>query len=209
MANLNFDLNELELENFGSWPLPLKAILAGILAIAVFVLGFWVDTKRSILTLEDAQKQEVELKSQFEQKHFRSANLPAYREQMKIMKETFGTLLRQLPEKTEVPGLIEDISQQGLAVGLEFKSIKLLPEQTVDFYVELPMELTLVGNYHQLAQFVSNVSSLPRIVTLHNFSITPVEHIKDGSQLLITLTAKTYRYTSVRDVSEHAEVKNK
>lgn len=209
MANLNFDLNELELENFGSWPLPLKAILAGILAISVFVLGFWVDTKKSISMLEEAQKQEVELKSQFEQKHFRAVNLPAYREQMKIMKETFGTLLRQLPEKTEVPGLIEDISQQGLAVGLEFKSIQILPEQTVDFYVELPMELTLVGNYHQLAQFVSNVSSLPRIVTLHNFSITPVEHVKDGSQLLITLTAKTYRYTSIRDISEHAEVKAK
>lgn len=209
MANLNFDLNELELENFGSWPLPLKVILAGILAIALFVLGFWVDTKKSISVLEDAQKQEVELKTQFEQKHFRAVNLPAYREQMKMMKETFGTLLRQLPEKTEVPGLIEDISQQGLAVGLEFKSIKLLPEQTVDFYVELPMELTLVGNYHQLAQFVSNVSSLPRIVTLHNFSITPVEQIKDGSQLLINLTAKTYRYTSIRDTSEHVEAKTK
>src|SRR5687767_5372495 len=116
MVNLNFNLNELELENFGSWPLPLKAILAGILAISVFVLGFWVDTKKSISMLEEAQKQEVELKSQFEQKHFRAVNLTAYREQMKIMKETFGTLLRQLPEKTEVPGLIEDISQQGLAV---------------------------------------------------------------------------------------------
>ncbi len=198
MANFNFELNELELAEFGSWPFPLKAILVGFLAIVVFILGFWVDTKTSMLILEEAQKKEVELKTQYEERHFRAVNLPAYRAQLKVMKESFGTLLRQLPEKTEVPGLVEDISQQGLAVGLEFKSIKLLPEQAVDFYVELPMELTLVGGYHQLAQFVSNVSSLPRIVTLHNFSIVPLEQVNDGSQLLITLTAKTYRYTSER-----------
>lgn len=199
MANFHFDLNELELEEFGSWPLPIKLALAGTLAIAVFVLGFWVDTKKSIFILEEAQKKEVELKSQYEQKQHRAANLPVYRDQLKTMKASFGALLRQLPEKTEVPGLVEDISQQGLAVGLEFKSIKLLPEKTVDFYVELPLELTLVGGYHQLAQFVSNVSSLPRIVTLHNFAITPLQGVNDGSQLLITLTAKTYRYTSEQE----------
>lgn len=199
MANFNFDLNELELAEFGSWPLPIKVTLAVTLAIAVFVLGFWVDTKKSIFILEEAQKKEVELKSQYELKHHQSVNLPAYRDQLKVMKASFGTLLRQLPEKTEVPGLVEDISQQGLAAGLEFKAIKLLPEQMVDFYVELPMELTLVGGYHQVAEFVSNVSSLPRIVTLHNFAIVPLAEVKDGSQLLITLTAKTYRYTSEQE----------
>jgi type IV pilus assembly protein PilO len=196
MANFNFDLNELELEDFGNWPLPVKAILVVILAIAVFMLGFWVDTKRAIAVLNDSIKIEVNLKSEFEQKQHRAMNLVAYREQLKKMKDSFGTLLKQLPEKTEVPALVEDISQQGLAVGLEFKSIRLLPEKTVDFYVELPIELTLVGNYHQLAEFVSNVASLPRIVTLHNFSIVPLETIKDGSQLQMTMTAKTYRYTS-------------
>jgi type IV pilus assembly protein PilO len=196
--NLNFNLNELELEEFGSWPLSIKVILVGVLAIAIFTVGFLVDTKKSIIALEDSQKTEVGLKTQYEQKRHLAVNLQAYREQVKQLQKSFGLLLRQLPEKTEVPALIEDISQQGLAVGLEFKAIKLLPEQVVDFYVELPIELSVVGNYHQLAEFVSKLASLPRIVTLHNFSIVPLdESIKDGSQLLMIMTAKTYRYASV------------
>ncbi len=202
MANFTFDLNELELEDFGSWPLPIKAFLVVGLAIVVFILGFCIDTQKSLSILENTQKTEVELKSQYEKKYHRAVNLAAYREQLNLMKVSFGDLLRQLPEKTEVPSLVEDISQQGVAAGLEFKSIKLLAEKRVDFYVELPIELTLVGGYHQLAEFVSNVAALSRIVTLHNFSIVPLDEVKDGSKLLMTMTVKTYRYTS-----EHEEVK--
>lgn len=194
--NLNINLNELELEDFGSWPFPIKIILVGVLAVVIFVLGFLVDTRKSIATLNDSKKMEVEFKSQYEQKRHRAVSLDAYRQQLKSIKESFGILLRQLPEKTEVPALIEDISAQGLAAGLEFKSIKLLPEQKKDFYIELPIELSVEGNYHQLAEFVSKLAALPRIVTLHNFSITPIESNQDGSQLLMVITAKTYRYSS-------------
>ena len=196
MGNLNFNFNELELENYGHWPWPVKIALAIFLAILIFIFGFWVDTKKEINILSQAQKAEVELKNDYEKKQHRAANLAAYQVQFKQMKETFGVLLKQLPEKTEVPALVEDISQQGVAAGLEFKSIKLLPEKKADFYVELPIELAAIGGYHQLAQFVSNIAVLPRIITLHNFSIAPVETVKDGSQLLMTITAKTYRYTS-------------
>lgn len=207
--NLNFNLNELELEEFGTWPLPIKAILVALVAVLIFTLGFLVDTQKIILALEQSKKIEVELKNQYEQKRHHAVNLQAYREQLKKMKESFGLLLKQLPEKTEVPALVEDISQQGLTVGLEFKAIKLLPEQTVHFYVELPIELSVVGNYHQLAEFVSKLASLPRIVTLHDFSITPLDTIKDGSQLLMVITAKTYRYASEnRNGNEIGKVKS-
>ena len=121
---------------------------------------------------------------------------------MAMMKASFGSLLRQLPEKTEVPGLIEDISHQGLAAGLEFKSIKLMPEKEIDFYVELPIEISVLGNYHQFGEFVSNVASLPRIVTLHDFTIKPVNNDTSGNNLEMNITAKTYRYTAGSEKEE-------
>lgn len=196
---MNINLDELELNDIGSWPLPAKLVTVILISIALLIAGFWLDTRKQIVELDSAKKLEIDLRSQFEQKQHRAANLQAYKDQMKIMKASFGALLKQLPEKTEVPGLVEDISQQGLAAGLEFRSIRLLPEKAIDFYVELPIEIAVIGNYHQLSEFVSNVASLPRIVTLHDFSIQPINNSANGQQLLMNITAKTYRYTSEKE----------
>jgi type IV pilus assembly protein PilO len=122
-----------------------------------------------------------------------AANLERYIEQMKQMETSFGVLLRQLPSDTEVPGLLEDITRTGLGSGLEFEEIKLLPEVTQPFYIELPIQITVTGGYHDLATFVSGVAGLPRIVTLHDFDIAPADP-EGGSKLRMSIQAKTYRY---------------
>ncbi|MCR3841772.1 type 4a pilus biogenesis protein PilO, partial [Pseudomonas aeruginosa] len=143
--------------------------------------------------LEQQAAQEESLKQQFATKAFQAANLEAYKAQMKEMEESFGALLRQLPSDTEVPGLLEDITRTGLGSGLEFEEIKLLPEVTQQFYIELPIQISVVGGYHDLATFVSGVSSLPRIVTLHDFEIKPASP-DNTSKLRMSILAKTYRY---------------
>lgn len=193
---MKIDLNELDLNDVGVWPLPVKIVTIGIFSLMILFLGYWTDTKKQLANLDKAEQEELTLRTTFEEKQHKSANLDAYKEQMANMKASFGALLRQLPEKTEVPGLIEDISHQGLAAGLEFRSIRLLPEKEIDFYVELPIEISVVGNYHQFGEFVSNVAALPRIVTLHNFVIHPVSADASGDNLLMNITAKTYRYTA-------------
>jgi type IV pilus assembly protein PilO len=125
---------------------------------------------------------------------FQAANLEAYKEQMEEMEVSFGALLKQLPSDTEVPGLLEDITRTGLGSGLEFEEIKLLPEVTQQFYIELPIQIVVMGSYHDLATFVSGVASLPRIVTLHDFDIKPADKSGASSALRMSVLAKTYRY---------------
>lgn len=174
--------------------MPVRIVAIAIMCILILLLGYWFDTKKQAAMLDRFQKEEIELKTTFETKQHKAANLEAYKEQMKTMKESFGALLRQLPEKSEVPGLLEDISHQGLATGLEFRSIRLQNENVIDFYAELPIDISVVGTYHQLAEFVSNVASLPRIVTLHDFTIEKTK--ADPNLLQMNITAKTYRYMS-------------
>jgi type IV pilus assembly protein PilO len=194
--SLNIDFNELDLNDIGVWPWAAKIVTIAFISVLILFLGYWLDTKKQLANLDTAQQEELTLKSTFEAKQHLTANLDAYKEQMTMMKASFGALLRQLPEKTEVPGLIEDISHQGLAAGLEFRSIRLQPEKQIDFYVELPIEISVVGTFHQFGEFVSNVASLPRIVTLHDFVIKPVTAETSGNTLLMNITAKTYRYTA-------------
>jgi len=193
---MNVNLNELDLNDVGIWPLPVKMITIGAISLMILFLGYWTDTKKQLSYLDKSEEEELTLRTTFEEKQHKAANLDAYKEQMANMKASFGALLRQLPEKTEVPGLIEDISHQGLAAGLEFRSIRLLPEKEIDFYVELPIEISVVGNYHQFGEFVSNIAALPRIVTLHDFMIRPVSPDSTGDNLIMNITAKTYRYTA-------------
>jgi type IV pilus assembly protein PilO len=142
----------------------------------------------------DAKVAEEEtLKQQYTAKAFQASNLEAYTAQMKEMETSFGAMLRQLPSDTEVPGLLEDITRTGLGAGLEFEEIKLLPEVTQQFYIELPIQITVTGNYHDLATFVSGVASLPRIVTLHDFDVKAATE-GDTSKLRMSILAKTYRY---------------
>ncbi|WP_434457722.1 type 4a pilus biogenesis protein PilO [Stutzerimonas urumqiensis] len=187
------DLADLDLNNLGSWPIPVKVITCVLLLVGVLVLGYNVHLKDKQARLEQSQSEEQTLKQDFERKAFQAANLEAYKAQMAEMETSFGALLRQLPSDTEVPGLLEDITRTGLGSGLEFEEIKLKPEVVQQFYIELPIEIRAVGNYHDLATFVSGVASLPRIVTLHDFHIEPVSD-DSSSKLRMSILAKTYRY---------------
>ncbi|MGE4348129.1 MAG: type 4a pilus biogenesis protein PilO [Candidatus Berkiella sp.] len=199
---MNLNLNELDINDIGNWPWVAKGIMILFITLSMIALGVWFDTKKQLTALEQYEKEEQTLKQTFEYKQQQAANLEAYQEQMKMMKASFGALLRQLPEKTEVPGLLEDISHQGLATGLEFRTIRLLPEKEIDFYVELPIEIAVIGTYHQFAEFVSNIASLPRIVTLHDFVIKRLSNEDTNERLMMNITAKTYRYTAEGELDD-------
>ena len=187
------DLSDLDLNNLGSWPAPVKVITCLLLLIGVLALGYNFHLKDLQEQLERVRGEEGTLKQQFATKASQAANLEAYRRQMAEMETSFGVLLRQLPSDTEVPGLLEDITRTGLGSGLEFEEIKLLQEVAQQFYIELPIQISVVGSYHDLATFVSGVASLPRIVTLHDFEIKPVAS-GDNTKLRMKILAKTYRY---------------
>lgn len=172
--------------------MPVKVLSAFLCATVLVVSGYWFHIKDLRATLEKTRAQEQSLRQIFEEKQGMAVNLEAYRQQMITIQGYFQALLKQLPERTEVPSLVEDMSRIGLGSGLEFQSIKMQPEKSKGFYVELPIQITLHGDYHQIGEFVSLVSALPRIVTLHDFKIVVSEEQK-GS-LVMSLVAKTYRY---------------
>jgi len=189
----NIDFNDLDTSNIGSWPPAVKGLAGALLMILVLALGynFFVSDMES--ELETKRTEEATLKEQFSSKAHMAANLELYTQQMKEMENSFGVLLRQLPSDTEVPGLLEDITRTGLGSGLEFEEIKLLPEVAQQFYIELPIQITVTGGYHDLATFVSGVAGLPRIVTLHDFELAPANP-EGGTKLRMSILAKTYRY---------------
>jgi type IV pilus assembly protein PilO len=187
------DLGDLDINNLGSWPVAVKVVAGALLMAVVMALGYFFYIQDLESQLQAARANEMTLKEQFSSKAFQAANLQPYKVQMAEMENTFGALLRQLPSDTEVPGLLEDITRTGLGSGLEFEEIKLLPEAAQQFYIELPIQITVVGAYHDLATFVSGVASLPRIVTLHDFDIKPLEPGSPG-KLRMSILAKTYRY---------------
>lgn len=187
------DINDLDVNNLGSWPAAVKTIAGALLLALVLAGGYFFYIQDMQAQLDQARSEEATLKEQFATKAYQAANLAAYKSQMVEMENTFGALLRQLPSDTEVPGLLEDITRTGLGSGLEFEEIKLLPEEAQQFYIELPIQITVTGSYHDLATFASGVASLPRIVTLHDFEIKPVD-AKSPAQLRMSILAKTYRY---------------
>ncbi|CAM3539467.1 type 4a pilus biogenesis protein PilO [Parendozoicomonas haliclonae] len=187
----NMDLNELDLENVGSWPVPVKVILCAVVFGLVVFLGFHFHLNDLGDHLDREVSKENDLKQQFQTKAFLAANLGAYKAQMVEMEASFGALIKQLPSKTEVPGLIEDIDYTGLGSGLSINSINLQSEVRHEFYIELPIDISVRGNYHDLGTFISGVSSLPRIVTLHDFTI---KSDKNTGALSMEIKARTYRY---------------
>lgn len=187
-----FDVNDISLDNIGALPIPIKVILSLILFAAVIAGGYYYHVKNLQEQLLVVQGEETTLKQEFEQKAFEVANLDALRRQMVEMEESFGALVSQLPSDTEVPGLLEDITNKGLLNGLQITSIDLQPEISREFYVELPITIVASGSYHDLGAFISGMASLPRIVTLHDFVIFAQN--EGGPVLNINLTAKTYRY---------------
>ncbi|VVN38567.1 hypothetical protein PS662_05317 [Pseudomonas fluorescens] len=187
------DINDLDTNNMGSWPPAIKALSGVLLMILVLALGYNFSISDLQSQLDLKRDEESTLKEQFANKVHMAANLELYIQQMKEMENSFGVLLRQLPSDTEVPGLLEDITRTGLGSGLEFEEIKLLPEVTQPFYIELPIQITVTGAYHDLATFVSGVAGLPRIVTLHDFDLAPANP-EGGPKLRMSILAKTYRY---------------
>jgi len=189
----NVDINDLDTNNMGSWPPAIKALAGVLLMVLVLALGYAFYLNDLEDQLELRREEESALKEQFATKARMAANLELYTQQLKEMEVSFGELLRQLPSDTEVPGLLEDITRTGLGSGLEFEEIKLLPEVTRPFYIELPIQITVTGAYHDLATFVSGVAGLPRIVTLHDFDLAPANP-EGGPKLRMSILAKTYRY---------------
>ena len=195
---MNFSLSELTLDNVGQWPNPVKVGVVGILSLLLIGVGYWLIVKANLEQYDVLKAQEVILKSDFELKQHQASNLIAYRNQMIMMKERFGNMLKQLPTQNEMPGLLEDISKTGIASGLTFELFAPLPEVQHDFYIELPIKIAVVGNYHQFAVFLSRVALMNRIVTLHDFVIAgefPEKQKNNSGDLLnMKMTAKIYRY---------------
>lgn len=189
----SLDLNNLDTKNPGTWPTPIMVLACLALLIIIPMAGYYFYLSDIRTQLEDEQRKEPSLIDDFKVKAQQSASLEAYEKQMIEIKDTFSGLLKQLPADTEVPGLVEDITKAGLTSGLEFSEIKLLPEVQQPFYIELPLQIKVTGNYHSFANFASKVAALSRIVTLNDFTIQPVT-IGDSSKLTINVLAKTYRY---------------
>jgi type IV pilus assembly protein PilO len=188
----DFDVNDLDMDNVGSWPIAIKLLIWAALLAAVLTAGYYYHIEGLQLQLKSVADQEETLKKDFEKKAFQAANLDAYRQQMVEMEESFGALVSQLPSDTEVPGLLEDITNKGLLNGLEIASIDLQAEQAKEFYVELPIAIVAKGSYHDLGAFISAMAGLPRIVTLHDFTISAGG--ANTNQLNMSIIAKTYRY---------------
>jgi type IV pilus assembly protein PilO len=184
------DFADLDIQQIGVWPGSLKTILLVLVLILILALGYFFKIKEMSQQHSVAAKKELKLLEQYESKAFQAANLDAYRQQMIELDETFGALLKQLPKDTEVPGLLEDITEVAYGSGLSMKSISLQPERASAFYIELPIKIDVTGDYHDFGSFVSGVAALPRIVTLHDYSITQT----NGTLLNLVIEAKTYRY---------------
>lgn len=192
--NVIEELQSLDVNEPGRWPLPFRVAAIVITFIALSAGGIWMFVIKSDMPLlERAQADEQTLRATFEQRQRRAANFDAYRAQLAEMEESFGTMLRQLPGRTEVPSLLVDISQTGLAAGLEENLFQPQGEIRRDFYAELPIRIRLTGSFHEFGNFVSGIAALPRIVTLHDISIRRVDpNVYD--RLTLDVTAKTYRY---------------
>ncbi len=192
--NLLEELQSLDVNDVGRWPLVFRAAVIAIVFLVVLGLGvYWFIVKDKAPQLARVQEEEQQLRLTFENKQRKAANYDDYKTQLAQMEQSFGTMLRQLPGETEIPSLIVDISQTGLAAGLQEKLFEPQPEQPRDFYAEKPIKIRLTGGYHELGNFVSGVAALPRIVTLHNINITR-ENEQSFDNLSMEVTAKTYRY---------------
>ncbi|MDH3980010.1 MAG: type 4a pilus biogenesis protein PilO [Gammaproteobacteria bacterium] len=185
------DINELDLTNIARWPAAARAVIILFLMAGIIFLGYWFHNKDQLVVLEDAERKEADLKVIFEKKAEQAVNLEAYEKQLEEMRESFGAMLRQLPNQTEVAELLVDVSQTGLASGLEFELFQPKRENPREFYSELPITIRVIGDYHEFGDFVSGVAALPRIVTLHNIKIS---RAGKADMLAMDLTAKTYRY---------------
>ena len=195
MSTLIDQMRELDPNDPGRWPLVFRAGAIGLIfLIATIGMAYFLAWKPKKPELDAARAEETKLLETLEGKARKAANLDAYKAQLAEMEQSFGAMLRKLPNKTEVPNLLTDISQQGSGAGLDQRLFQPGQQSTKDFYAELPIKMRLVGSYHAIGSFVSGIAALPRIVTLHNVEIAPASKERGIDQLQLDVTAKTYRY---------------
>lgn len=195
-SNILEELRNLDVNDIGRWPLLFRAAFIALAFIAATGVGYYYFVyELKMPVLERAEAQELELRSSFEAKQRKAANFDAYQQQLAEIERSFGTMLRQLPGKTEIPNLLVDISQTGLAAGLDEKLFQPMGEIQKDFYAEKPIKIRLDGSYHEFGDFVSEIAALPRIVTLHDIQIS-MDSGQDTNfdSLILDIIAKTYRY---------------
>ena len=207
------ELRNLDPNDPGRWPLGVRlgtAVLLFLIASGgAYYFFVWKSEEHGRPKLLEARAKETELMSELTTKARRAANLEAYRAQLAEMEKSFGAMLRQLPNKTEVPNLLVDISQTGLAAGLEEKLFQPQGEVKQDFYAELPITIRLTGDYHEMGKFASGIAALPRIVTLHDVEIVSAGRDTSAStgDLVLNVTAKTYRYLDDEEQSQDGATK--
>ena len=198
------DFNNIDFKNTGNLPMPVKFVMLAFLAVILVGLGYWFLWSPEIDEFEQAKAKEADLRQTFLAKKSQAVKVEAYKQQMVDIEKTFGALLKQLPDKSQMDGLLTDINQAGLGRGLEFELFKPGQETMAEFYAEMPIQIKIKGNYHDIGAFATDVSKLSRIVTLNDLAITPAGKDAKDSTLSMEAVAKTYRYL---DSSELASKK--
>jgi type IV pilus assembly protein PilO len=205
------DFNNIDFKNAGSLPMSVKLVLLSILALILVGLGYWFLWSPAIDEFNQAKAKEEELRQVFLTKKAQAVKVEAYKQQMIDIEKTFGALLKQLPDKSQMDGLLTDINQAGLGRGLEFDLFKPGNETVADFYAEMPIQIKIKGNYHDIGAFATDISKLSRIVTLNDLSIAPLNKDSKDSVLTMEAVAKTYRYLDSSEVAakKAAQMKDK
>jgi type IV pilus assembly protein PilO len=192
------DIRRLNIREAGNWPLLPKIMILGVLFFLILVAGAFFDWRDQIEVLDKAQDEEIKLKEAYASKKAKAVNLDLYVQQLKEIEQSFGALLKQLPNKSEMDALLTDINQAGLGRGLQFELFRpATQERMADFYAELPISVRITGNYHDMGAFASDVAQLPRIVTLNDVGI-----VNDKGTLTMEATAKTFRYLDEDEVAK-------
>ena len=205
------DFNNIDFKNAGSLPMPVKLVLLSFLFLILLGLGYWFMWSPAIDEFDQAKAKEIELRQVFLTKKAQAVKIEAYKQQMIDIEKTFGALLKQLPDKSQMDGLLTDINQAGLGRGLEFELFKPGQESVADFYAEMPIQIKIKGNYHDIGAFAMDISKLSRIVTLNDMSIAPMNKDSKDTMLTMDAVAKTYRYLDSSEVAtkKATEMKDK
>ena len=202
------DFNNIDFKNMGNLPMPVKLVLLAILALLLVAAGYFMLWSPEIDEFDQAQAKETELRQTFLTKKSQAVKVEAYKQQMLDIEKTFGALLKQLPDKSQMDGLLTDINQAGLGRGLEFELFRPGQETVADFYAEMPIQIKIRGSYHDIGAFATDVSKLSRIVTLNDLSIAPVSKDAKDTVLSMEATAKTYRYLDSSELASKKAAEN-
>jgi type IV pilus assembly protein PilO len=195
------DFNNIDFKNVGGLPFPVKLVLLSVIFLVLLALGYWFMWSPEIDGFDQAESKEADLRKVFIDKKGQAVKIEAYKQQMVDIEKTFGALLKQLPDKSQMDGLLTDINQAGLGRGLEFELFKPGQETVAEFYAEMPIQIEIKGNYHDIGAFATDVSKLSRIVTLNDVSIAPVNKDSKDTTLKLVAVAKTYRYLDSSEIA--------